>query len=51
MIRLLRCLPARCAMYLVALLAQLAWDISVSVGTWWALVQQNEAGLRRKRAR
>lgn len=40
----------RWALYLVALLLQLARDISVSCGVWWAMVQQREAGWKRRRA-
>lgn len=42
--------PVRWMLYLVALPVQLAGDISVSVGVWWAMVQQHEAGWRRRRA-
>jgi hypothetical protein len=39
--------PARYALYLVLLAMQLARDVSVSCGVWWAMVQQREAGWKR----
>lgn len=47
--RLARHAPIRWALYAFSLVLQLGFDISVSVGAWWAMVQQHEAGWRRKK--
>lgn len=38
----------RWSLYFTALVLQLAHDLSVSCGAWWAMVQQHEAGWKRK---